>query len=453
MNTKARFRLTELVVAVTLVAAALAWAERVAWRQISRLREDLSAAQIARFRSVEALRAAILETHETWRRNLRQITDTGGRDWEAHSGRVMEILTQIREPHAGVESELLRKLGAEFESYVELARPEAAASDSGSRIREKEQEMEQRLDQLLALSSELAVLNEAAAENFCRNAQSTLARLQRFLFLALLGLLGCGAVVILLIYRRTIAPLRSNLTESRAIIDRQEKLASLCVLAAGIAHEIRNPLTAIKVRLFTLRATANAGSSDNEDLEVIEKEINRLEQIVRDFLQFARPAELDLQRMLAGDLLRDTATLLTADLEKKSIRLNLEIGANEPLQVDPGKMKQVLLNFIQNAADSMEGGGTVTLRSTLDRQVLHGQAVPVVILDIVDTGKGMPPEVQKRLFDPFFTTKEKGTGLGLPISARIVEKHGGVIQYQTEPDRGTTFSIVLPLAIKDENES
>jgi signal transduction histidine kinase len=89
----------------------------------------------------------------------------------------------------------------------------------------------------------------------------------------------------------------------------------------------------------------------------------------------------------------------------------------------------------------------------LDKQTLQGRSVPAVALEIADTGSGIPPEVEKRLFDPFFTTKENGTGLGLCIAARIVEKHGGVIDYQTQLNRGTTFSIVLPLASEDENES
>jgi signal transduction histidine kinase len=121
--------------------------------------------------------------------------------------------------------------------------------------------------------------------------------------------------------------------------------------------------------------------------------------------------------------------------------------------VDPNKMKQVLINFVQNGAESMEAGGTITLRSRLDKQVLNGRHVTVVVMDVADTGKGIPPEVQKRLFDPFFTTKEEGTGLGLPIAARIIGKHGGAIQYQTHPNRGTTFSIVLPLAPRNENQS
>ena len=245
----------------------------------------------------------------------------------------------------------------------------------------------------------------------------------------------------------------AKLTESRALNDRQEKLASLGVFAAGIAHEVRNPLTAIKVRLFTLKSSHKPGSSEHEDLEVIRHEIDRLEHLVHDFLQFARPTEPELQTMPVEKLLRDVHQLLQSDLAGKSVELKLELLAKEPIRVDPNKMKQVLINFVQNGAESMEDGGTVTLRSRLDKQVLSGRHVPAVVIDVADTGKGIPPEVQKRLFDPFFTTKEAGTGLGLPIAARIVGKHGGIIQYQTEPNRVTTFSIVLPLAPKNENQS
>ena len=245
----------------------------------------------------------------------------------------------------------------------------------------------------------------------------------------------------------------ANLTESHAIIERQEKLASLGVFAAGIAHEVRNPLTAIKVRLFTLKSSHKPGTSEHEDLEVIRNEIDRLERIVSDFLQFARPAEPELQTMPVEKLLRDVHRLLQSDLAGKSVELKLELLAKELICVDPNKMKQVLINFVRNGAESMDAGGTVILRSRMDKQMFNGRNVATVVIDVVDTGKGMPPEVQKRLFDPFFTTKEAGTGLGLPIAARIVERHGGVIQYQTQPNRGTTFSIVLPLAPKNENQS
>jgi signal transduction histidine kinase len=104
----------------------------------------------------------------------------------------------------------------------------------------------------------------------------------------------------------------------------------------------------------------------------------------------------------------------------------------------------VLINLVQNAAESIGRDGTVTLRVRLDASRLGDRTRDVVILDVSDTGSGIPPEVEKRLFDPFFTTKEAGTGLGLSIAARIVEKHGGALQYQTQVNRGTTFGIVLP---------
>ena len=154
----------------------------------------------------------------------------------------------------------------------------------------------------------LTAADRAAAERFVTETNAALNRVQRFLFLSLLGLLISGTVVVVLIYRRMIAPLRTTLTESRAIIERQEKLASLGVFATGIAHEIRNPLTAIKARLFTLKNSYRPGTSEHEDLQVIHNEINRLESIVRDFLQFARPAEPDLQTIPVGKLLRATAT-------------------------------------------------------------------------------------------------------------------------------------------------
>ena len=245
--------------------------------------------------------------------------------------------------------------------------------------------------------------------------------------MALLCLLLSGATIVVLAYRRMIAPLRTTLTESRAIIERQEKLASLGVFATGIAHEIRNPLTAIKVRLFTLKQSHRPDTSEHEDVQVIESEIERLELIVKEFLQFARPAEPDLRTLPLAKLLHDIKQLLETEFSRKGIQLAIDAQANELVRVDPNKFKQVLLNLAQNGAQAISGSGTITLRSRFANLALHGQLRPVVIIDIADTGAGMPIEIQKRLFDPFFTTKEQGTGLGLPIAARIIEKHGGAI--------------------------
>jgi two-component system NtrC family sensor kinase len=109
-------------------------------------------------------------------------------------------------------------------------------------------------------------------------------------------------------------------------------------------------------------------------------------------------------------------------------------------------IKQVLINLVRNAAEAIGREGTVTLRARDAQMNLNGHFQEVAILEVADTGKGIPPGVEKRLFDPFFSTKEMGTGLGLSIAARIVEKHGGALQYQTQVGRGTTFGIVLPVA-------
>jgi signal transduction histidine kinase len=342
-NPKGRYRFSELVIAIVVVVIALIWAERLAWRQISTLRQ---------------------ENH--------------------------------------------------------------------------------------AFAEKIAARNTADVQVFVAKADASLTRLQRFLFVALLCLLASGATIIMLAYRRMIGPLRTTLTESRAIIERQEKLASLGVFAAGIAHEIRNPLTAIKVRVFSLKQSHRADSSEHEDVQVIESEIDRLELIVKEFLQFARPAEPDFRKLRIRKALQDIPQLLETEFSRRGVRLVVQVESDEWVRVDANKFKQVLLNFVQNAAEAITGTGTVTLRSRSDKRLLHGQLRPVVIVDIADTGAGMPVEIQKRLFDPFFTTKEHGTGLGLPIAARIIEKHGGAIEYRTAPNKGTTFSIILPRAFDDE---
>jgi signal transduction histidine kinase len=234
------------------------------------------------------------------------------------------------------------------------------------------------------------------------------------------------------------------LVQSHAIIERQEKLASLGVLAAGVAHEIRNPLTAIKARLFSHQRRLNKGSEEFEDVVVIGAEINRLERIVKDFLQFARPSEPQLTRLTAEPVLRDIRDLLAPQLEKRDIAVRIGELANDSFEADPQQLKQVLINLVQNAAESIDHRGQITLRARCSTARLNGHPQSVIILETEDTGKGIASDVQKRLFDPFFSTKESGTGLGLSIAARIVEKHGGALEFQTQVNRGTTFGIVLP---------
>lgn len=297
---------------------------------------------------------------------------------------------------------------------------------------------------LFDLGQELAQAHYDLRNNLLFHAHQTLIQLRRSV-LGLLALLFLfGFALALMVYRDMIMPLRVKLVESQALAERNEKLASLGLLAAGVAHEIRNPLTAIKAALFVQKKKFQPTSPERNDVEVVEREILRLERIVNDFLEFARPAEPELAVVPAASLLTETQHFLAPQLEKNNIRLNQERFGPMNVRVDVGQIKQVLINLIQNAADSIGRDGTITVRARADRKYLAGQEVPVVILEIADTGKGIPPEVEKRLFDPFFTTKENGTGLGLSIAARVVQKHGGELQYQTQVNHGTTFGIILP---------
>jgi signal transduction histidine kinase len=251
--------------------------------------------------------------------------------------------------------------------------------------------------------------------------------------------------ILILAYRTFIAPLQNQLHATTAVIQRQEKLASLGAFAAGVAHEIRNPLAAMKFRLFSLKDSLSSGSADTEDVRVIGEELDRLDRIVKDFLHFARPSEPEMTRVSAAALLQNLHELLRDQFEKQAIHLVVESEDDIWVRADKEQIKQVLINLLQNAAESLAGKGAVTLRARqgVARLVATGSQ-PVVILEVSDTGAGIPSEIEGRLCDPFFSTKRGGTGLGLSIAARIVEKHSGYIQYQTQRNRGTTFSVVLP---------
>ena len=250
--------------------------------------------------------------------------------------------------------------------------------------------------------------------------------------------------------------LEAEIKERKRLEDaelRAERLAAMGRMAAQVAHEVRNPLTAINVRLHSLKKNLAANSSEQEDAFVIGHEIERLERLVREFLQFATPSEPKLVTVSADSLFGRARSLLEEKLEKSSIQLDLQSVPDLWLRVDPHQIEQVLIDLIQNAAESMEGGGLIRLRARAGQGQLPGSTRPVVMLEVSDTGRGISPEVRKRMFDPFFTTKEQGTGLGLVIASRIVEKHHGALECRSEVNRGTTFTVLLPgLEWEESNE-
>jgi signal transduction histidine kinase len=237
---------------------------------------------------------------------------------------------------------------------------------------------------------------------------------------------------------------RSRLERSRLRLAAAEKLASVGRLAATVAHEIRNPLTAIKMWLFSIQEAAEGNADLCRKLGIISEEITRLESIIRKFLEFSRPMELKCRPQEVGLVIGQTLGLLEPRLKEGKIRVTRGPGGGLPaVMADADKLKQVLLNLLGNAADAMAGGGEVRLATTVEKDA-DGRRM--VVLRIRDTGPGISQDVRGRIFEPFFTTKESGTGLGLCIAAHIMARHGGSLVLESSTEAGTTFAVWLPAA-------
>ncbi|MDH4038709.1 MAG: ATP-binding protein [Candidatus Krumholzibacteria bacterium] len=222
---------------------------------------------------------------------------------------------------------------------------------------------------------------------------------------------------------------------------RQEHLSSLGQMAAGLAHEIRNPLGAIQGAAEILADRAQAGTREEELFDVMRKESRRLGAVVDDFLGFARPRPLQLAPLDVAAALERAASQMELDASARAIAISRSVEPRLPvLEADAGQLHQVLLNLLLNAVAATADGGRVAL-SAADAQ-RNGRRC--VALRVRDAGPGIPADVLPRIFDPFFTTRESGTGLGLSISHGIIREHGGWIDVESHPGAGTTVSVILP---------
>jgi two-component system sensor histidine kinase HydH len=232
----------------------------------------------------------------------------------------------------------------------------------------------------------------------------------------------------------------ADLKKTEAQLIRSEKLAALGQLAAGIAHEIRNPLTSINILIHSMTKNLPSGDSHKEDLKVIEEEIHRMNEILDQFLQFAKPATPLLEKADVFSIFEETLQLLRPHIEKQLIVVEKEFQPLPIILMDREQMKQVFLNLLLNAIQAMPGGGHLTLRgrNSEDGQWIH--------ISVQDSGIGISSENINKLFDPFFSTKEGGIGLGLSITHRIIDQHHGKIEVESAPGKGTLFTIWLPIS-------
>ncbi|MBK8480218.1 MAG: GAF domain-containing protein [Proteobacteria bacterium] len=248
----------------------------------------------------------------------------------------------------------------------------------------------------------------------------------------------------------------------------RDRLAALGQMAAGLAHEIRNPLGAIKGAAQLLRgavppppaeaphpetgasgddaaANTDAGADEPELIDIIVQEVNRLDHVVAQFLGYARPDRGDRQLLHINQVLQRSAQLLRS--QHQDAALETQLAPDLPqVRVDADQLHQVFLNLAINGLEAMGGQGQLQLETRARHAFRGGRSTQLVEISFSDSGRGIPSEHLDSIFIPFFTTRERGTGLGLPICQRIVESHGGTIEVQSTPGQGSTFTVVLPTA-------
>lgn len=230
--------------------------------------------------------------------------------------------------------------------------------------------------------------------------------------------------------------------QAKSELLRANQISVVGQMAVGLAHEIKNPLAGIKATIEVLAADLDLPKDDQNLLLQVNSEIVRMERLLKNLLRFARPPQPHLEATSLHQLIEHTIRNIEITVAKtttKRIRFIKDLCVESPkIEIDPEQLQQVFLNLYLNAVDAIAGTGTVSTRSQLDTKNHQ------VIIDISDNGAGMLPSTQENLFKPFFTTKSKGTGLGLAICLRLIEQHKGKLLVKSEPDKGTTFTIILP---------
>ena len=222
--------------------------------------------------------------------------------------------------------------------------------------------------------------------------------------------------------------------------EKEEELKSLMRLAAGVAHEIRNPLGVIKVAASTLEESLDRDGKTGELLGLVRGEVERLDRVVANLLSFAHPKPPSVQKTEINQVLASDLSAIEPQLLSSNVILKRRFGADIPeLRLDPGLFHQVVLNLATNAAQAMPRGGELAVSTSFN------SSKGTVGISFKDTGEGIPATNLEKLFDPFFTTREKGTGLGLAIVHQIVKAHGGEIEVRSHEGKGSEFTISLPI--------
>lgn len=244
----------------------------------------------------------------------------------------------------------------------------------------------------------------------------------------------------------------SRVRELEEQVRRSDRLAALGVLAAGVAHEVRNPLVGVRAAAQLMEREATFPPGLREFTGIIIREVDRLNRLVGDLLAFAGHRALRIRPCNVNQVVEEALRLEDTGLQAGGVTVVRRYDPEVPAVAgDSERLLQVFLNLIRNGVEAMAGGaGELQVRTRFERVAPQCGGRAAAVVEIGDRGAGIPPEIKGHLFNPFFTTKDGGTGLGLPISLRIVEEHGGAIEVQSEVGQGSTFRVLLPIAGDEE---
>jgi len=462
--------------------------------RLHRVTAELLADNIASLKAAQELQSAlfrmrdltfsyVLDGDPRWLKDL-QAEKANFRSW------LEEAKEATRSPH---RQTMLRTLSGRFADYEAALERALASSQSGKGPKEIQARLLQETRGGFVKIFDLCAAFESANENAIYDAEEKLDHTSKVVRATMLGLaLGgivLGAILGVVISRSIVNPIyelvlkvrgaagrelvervdvergteleeldhhvhglidrintaRADLERNRRLLARAERLAALGKMAAGVAHEVRNPLTAIKMLIYSMREDLAIDDEKRRDLEVVIKEIDRLERFVQNFLEFARPPDPVFAPIDVNETIGETLALLEPRLRQNVTEVVEACQPDlEPILADGDQIKQVVMNLVLNAIEAMPHGGRLTVETLQIDSPEGTNGQRWVQIRIKDTGRGIPEELMDNLFDPFVSGREDGIGLGLSIAHQIVHLHGGWIEATTNPEGGATFTVTLP---------
>ena len=441
-------RALAFAIVLTMTLSVLVWTGWLAWDTADQIATRLSSERLGSLRLGDTFAADLHELRSHFRRFEATRSDRHWRMFKEAERRLIKSLeNQSLNASTPSERAILNSLQVNLAEYAGISQQTHDRIKAGVGREALAPDIIALGDQAADLAADIRRLISSRQENLEQSLSTARQRLASLVVITALSLITTVLFSIFfawLVWRGTIQPLKRRLLASEDIARQTEKLASLGVLAAGVAHEIRNPLTAIKARLFMQQRRLDPGNPALEDTRIIDQEINRMETIVRTVLTFAKPERPNVQEVQPLAILSEIRHLMSPDCETQKITMVVDCAHDLRIRADVTQLHQVFLNLARNAIEAVGKGGCITLRIRRGLRKFGGHLSPAALIEVEDDGPGIPAEARHRLFDPFYTTKPHGTGLGLAISARIVQSNGGLMEFASNPGNGTLFCVCFP---------